>query len=137
MLLQHTQKQPQTIPPKHSPQWPSRRNSINAKNQAKTKISSKTLTCMAVKAKPNQKSTQNPPSKRSRQWPCSFNLFPLGKKNAPPPLAELYEMTMFCASNFCEITRQWSSPPSTPCTDKRCGRILSISGHYGEPPKTR
>ena len=47
------------------------------------------LTCMAVKAKRNQKSFQNPPSKRSRQLPCSLNLFPGRTKKAP--LAELYD----------------------------------------------
>ena len=71
------------------PSGPRRRNRINTKNQAKTKISSKTLIPMAVTAKRNQKPTQNPPSKRFPQWPCN------SAQKIPPSLAELYEMTMF------------------------------------------
>ena len=75
------QKQPQTIPQKRSPRWPLRRNRINTSNQSKTKIPSKMLIPMAVRAKRNQKSTQNLPSKRSPQWPCSLNVKLLGSKN--------------------------------------------------------
>ena len=54
------------------------------KNRPKTQNFAKTQTCMAVKAKRNQKSLQNPPSKCSPQWPCSLNLFP-GRQNKGPP----------------------------------------------------
>ena len=85
MLPRHCQKQPKDTPPKRSPEWPSRRSKIHTKNQSKTEISSKTLTCMAVKAKRNQKSTQNPPSKRSLQWPCSLHLLRGRQNKGPPP----------------------------------------------------
>ena len=73
-------KQPKDTHRKCSPQWPSRRS--KEKNKSKNKISYKKLTCMAVQAKRNQKSTQNQASKRSPPWPCSFNLF-RGRENPP------------------------------------------------------
>ena len=58
-MVRNIQKQPRTIPPQRSPQWPSRRNKIITKNRSKIKISSETLIHMAEKAQRNQKSSKN------------------------------------------------------------------------------
>ena len=68
------------------------------------------VNCMAVKAKRNQKSSQNPRSKRSPQWPCSLNLL-RDWQNKGPPLAELYEMSSKArgtTSTLCTDRAVWA-----------------------------
>ena len=79
MLLRHSQKQPNDTPPKRPPP-PLKAKQNQIKNRPKHKNSSKTLTWMAVKAKRNQKSTQNPPAERSPQ----FNLSRDWQNKGPP-----------------------------------------------------
>ena len=55
--LRHGKELPQTIPPKRSPPWPSRRNRIYSKTTPKN-IFSKTLIPMAGKPKRNRKSSK-------------------------------------------------------------------------------
>ena len=114
MLLGHNQKQPTDTPPKRSPPWPWRRRRMKSRTVPKHKNSAKKLTCMAVNRQnvtknPSEIHLQNtPPS-----GPAALNLFP-GRRNKGPPLAELYEMTMFLRSDQLE----GKSATSTPCTDR-------------------
>ena len=105
---------------------------INAKNQSKTKISSKTLTYMAVQAKPDQKSIQNLPSKRSRQWPCNPNLW----RDIQGPPSRANEMTMFLAK-FLRVISWREAPLARPAPTERCGRIHCVVTPFYAPTEVR
>ena len=111
MLLRH-QKQPKDTPPKRSfLALKAKQNQI--KNRPKTQNSAKTLAYMTVKAKRNQKSSQNPPSKRPPQSSGSLNLLRDCQNKGHP------EQSYMRGRCFCESYQlEGKSPTSTPCKER-------------------
>ena len=70
---------------------------------------------MALQARRNQKSPKNVPPKRSHQWPCSPTIAACARKKSPPH-----------SKAIC-VAAELREPHSTPCSDKRCGRIFHRS----------
>ena len=99
ILLRHSQYTSETLPP-----GPEGETESNQKRFQNTK-NGKMMTCMAIKAKRNQKPSPNPPSKCFPQWPCSFNL--------------LHDWQNKGRRCFCESGRlEGKSATSTPRTDR-------------------
>ena len=110
MLRRHAQKQPQTIPPKRSPPWPSRRNRRKTKNQSKTKISSKTLIPMAGRPNRDKKHPKIRLQKANPSWRGWQNVKLLGSKQS------YQRWRCFCESDQPKHIAE--SAPSTACTDR-------------------
>ena len=108
-----------------TPPWPWRRDRIKSKTDPKHKNPAKMLTCMAVKAKRNQKSSQNPPSKRSPQWPCSLNLS-RDWQNKGPPSRAIWDDDVFSKVTSSKAT----APLARPAPTERCGRIFKQHGRW-------
>ena len=109
--------EPTDTPPRRSP-WPWRWNRIKSKTAPKHKNSAKTQTCMAVKAKRNQKSTPNPPSNAPPSGPAASISCAAGKIKAPPSRA------IWDDDVFAKVTSSKARAPlARPAPTERCGRI--------------
>ena len=119
--LWHSQNQSKDTPSKRPP-WPWRRNRIRSKTAPKHKSSAKMLTWKAVKAKRNQKSSQNPPSKRSPPWPCSLNLLRAWQNKGPPSSRATWDDDVFVKGTSSKARAPLASPAPT----EQRGRVWGV-----------